>query len=455
MHSIRRWLLAALLALLAAVALVGGVLTYASARAQMDALLDEELRQVALSLRDHARLDTERIERSAARPEQRLLVQVDDRRRAQPYRSRDVPPLPSVQGEGCRALQHAGETWRGFALPNDVQTIQVAQPLALRRALALGLTLRILAPLIVLIPLAAVLLWWIVGRALRPLDALGAQLAQRRPTALTPLALDRLPTEAQPLVAALNDLLARLQAAFEQQRSLAADAAHALRTPLAAVTLQTQLAQRASGEARDAALERLDAGVKRASHVVAQLLALARLDPEAAREPARLLDLAQVAREVVEELRPLAERSGLQLAVEAPAEAQVTGHDSALHMALTNLVDNAIRYTAGSAATGRITVRVTGEGAGWALRVSDTGPGIPADERERVFDRFYRGRNSAVPGSGLGLAIVREVARLHGGSVAIDEGPDGRGTTVELHLPQAAIADAATVAAASGAGVTA
>lgn len=431
MHSIRRWLLFALLALLAAVALVGGVLTYASARAEVDKLLDEELRQVALSLRDHARLDIERIERSAQRPEQRLLVQLDDARRAQPYRSRDVAPLPAAQAEGFRSLDHAGEVWRVFALPNDVQTIQVAQPVAQRRSLALQLTLRILAPLIILIPLAAALLWWIVGRALRPLDALGAQLSQRQPAALTPLALEPLPVEAQPLVAALNALLARLQAAFEQQRSLVADAAHALRTPLTAVTLQAQLAQRASGPERDAALGRLEAGVKRASHVVAQLLALARLDPEAAREPARPLDLAQLVREVVDELRPLAQRSQLTLDVDAPDQALLAGHEAALHMALTNLVDNALRYTP----AGAVRVALAQEAGSWTLRVSDTGPGIPPDERERVFDRFYRRRDSTASGSGLGLAIVREVARLHRGSVHIADAPAGQGTTVVLSLP--------------------
>jgi two-component system OmpR family sensor kinase len=431
MHSIRRWLLFALLALLAAVALVGGTLTYASARAEVDKLLDEELRQVALSLRDHARLDTERIERSAQRPEQRLLVQLDDARRAQPYRSRDVAPLPTTRAEGFRSIEHAGEAWRVFALPNDVQTIQVAQPLAQRRSLALYLTLRILAPLIVLIPLAAALLWWIVGRALRPLHALGAQLSQRQPAALAPLALEPLPVEAQPLVAALNALLARLQAAFEQQRSLVADAAHALRTPLTAVTLQAQLAQRANGPERDAALARLEAGVKRASHVVAQLLALARLDPEAAGAPARPLDLAQLVRNVCDELRPLAERSQLALEIETPARASLAGHEAALHMALTNLVDNALRYTP----AGAVRVALDQEADSWTLRVSDTGPGIPADERERVFDRFYRGRDSTAPGSGLGLAIVREVARLHGGSVHIAEAAPGRGTTVVLCLP--------------------
>jgi hypothetical protein len=286
MRSIRRWLLVALLGLLAVAATLGGALTYFSARHEVDRLLDEEMRQVALSLRDHARLDIERIERSAERPEQRLLVQVDDTRREQPYRSRDVAPLPRAAGEGFRDLEHAGTRWRVYALPNEVQLIQVAQPVAQRRAQALAVVLRILAPLLLLVPVGAALLWWIVGRALRPLGDLGEQLAQRQPGSLSPLALEALPGEAQPMVAALNGLLGRLQAAFEQQRALTADAAHALRTPLAAVTLQAQLAQRApEGPERDGALHKLEAGVKRASQVVAQLLALARLDPDAAREP--------------------------------------------------------------------------------------------------------------------------------------------------------------------------
>jgi two-component system OmpR family sensor kinase len=433
MPSIRRWLLLALLALLAAVGLAGGALTYGSARAEIDRLLDEEMRQVALSLRDHARLDTDRIARSAERPEQRLLVQVDDPRRGQQYRSRDVAALPPAAGEGFRDLDHGGQAWRVYALPYESQLIQVAQPTAQRRALALHTTLRILAPLLLLMPLAAALLWWIVGRALRPLDALGAQLAQRQPTTLAPLALDRLPQEARPLVDALNDLLARLQSAFEQQRSLTADAAHALRTPLAAVTLQAQLARRAAeGSARNAALDRLEAGVKRASHLVAQLLALARLDPDAARDPAVSLDLALLAREAAAELEPLAEGAQLDLELTLPASAPLQGHEPALRMAITNLLDNAVRYTP---AGGRVFVRLEEDAGGYRLAVSDTGPGLPADEREGVFDRFTRGRDTAAPGSGLGLAIVREVARLHGGRAWIEDGPGGRGLTVSLWLP--------------------
>jgi len=437
MRSIRRWLLLALIALLAAVGLLGGALTYGAARAEIDRLLDEEMRQVALSLRDLARLDTDRIARSAERPEQRLLVQVDDPRRGQHYRSRNVAALPPAQGEGFRELDHAGQVWRVYALPNEEQLIQVAQPTAQRRTLALRTTLRILAPVLLLMPVAAALLWWIVGRALRPLDTLGTQLAQRQPTSLTPLPLDQLPQEAQPLVSALNDLLARLQAAFEQQRGLTADAAHALRTPLAAVTLQAQLARRAAeGPAREAALDRLEAGVKRASHLTAQLLALARLDPDAARDPATPLDLALLTQEAAAEVRPLADESRLDLEMTLPARAPVHGHAEALRLAITNLLDNAVRYTP---ANGRVSVRLAQDAAGYRLAVSDTGAGLPPDERERVFDRFTRGRDAVAPGSGLGLAIVREVARLHRGRAWIEDGPGGRGLTVSLWLPASAL----------------
>ena len=436
MRSIRRWLLLALLALLAVAAAVGGALTYVSARHEIDGLLDEEMRQVALSLRDYARLDTDRIERSAERPEQRLLVQVDDARREQPYRSRDVAPLPRASAAGFRDLEHAGVRWRVYALPNDVQLIQVAQPVAQRRALALAITLRILAPLLLLVPAGAALLWWIVGRALRPLDQLGAELSQRQPGSLAPLPVEPLPDEARPMVAALNGLLARLQAAFEQQRALTADAAHALRTPLAAVTLQAQLARRAAeGAERDAALQKLEAGVKRASQLVAQLLALARLEPDAARQPSAPLDLAQLAREVAEELAPLAQQAQVAVRLKLPATAPLDGHEAALRMALTNLLDNALRYTT---AGGEVELAVSDEASGWRLAVADSGPGLAADERQRVFDRFYRGRDSRAPGSGLGLAIVREVARLHGGSTFIGDGPGGRGLTVGFRLPAAA-----------------
>jgi two-component system OmpR family sensor kinase len=431
MHSIRRWLLAALLGLLAAAAAVAAVATYATARAEIDNLLDEELRQVALSLREHAFLDLEKLNRAGTAPEQRLLVQIDDSRRSEPYRSRDVAPLPATVPTGYATVEHAGQSWRVFTLAGEVQTIRVAQPEAQRRALALAATGRILWPLLALLPLAAGLIWWIVGRALRPLHVLETTLAQRSSTALAPLPADALPVELQPLVGALNGLLARLDTAFTEQRRLTADAAHALRTPLAALTLQAQLAQRADDAGRAAALQKLEQGVKRATHLVQQLLTLARLDPDAAQQPFAAVDLAALAQEVAEELAPLAQARSITLAVQTQP-AVVAGLAEALRMALSNLVDNALRYTA---AGGRVEVQVHTTGADAELAVLDDGPGVPEAERERVFDRFYRSIEATAPGNGLGLAIVRQVAQLHGGSVAAGPGLNGRGFGVRITLP--------------------
>ena len=430
--SIRRRLLAALLALLALAGGLAAALGYLAARAEIDALLDEELRQVALSVRELARLDTERIERSAQRPEQRLQVQIDDARSGRQYRSRDLAALPPAAAEGFRDLVLAGATWRVYALRHDVQTVQVAQPLALRRERALQATLRIVAPLALLVPVTALLLWWIVGRALAPLASLGAQLQARRPDAIAPLPLAGVPAEARALVEALNDLLQRLAAAFEQQRRLTADAAHALRTPLTAVTLQAQLAQRAAdAEQRAAALERLLAGVRRASHLTAQLLALARLAPEAAQETAEPLDLAALAADVLEELRPIATDRGIALEADLPPAAPYVGRGEALRLALTNALDNALRYTP---CGGRVRLRLVPVDGGWCLEVGDNGPGLAAAERERAFERFYRSPQASATGSGLGLAIVREVAQLHGGSASLHDGLEGRGLALRWLL---------------------
>jgi two-component system OmpR family sensor kinase len=431
MRSIRRGLLGALLGTLLAAVAVATALTYRTARAEIDALLDEELRQVALSLRDHAFLDVEKLNRSAAAPEQRLLVQIDDERRPEPYRSREVAPLPPAAGDGWGDLEHAGQGWRVYTLAGVVQTIRVAQPLAQRREQALTITLRIVWPLLALLPLAAALVWWSVGRALRPLHELENTLAQRSPAALAPLAANELPVELQPLVGALNGLLARLESAFAQQKGLAADAAHALRTPLAALTLQAQLAQRASDADRLAALQRLEQGVKRATHLVQQLLTLARLDPDAAQQPFAPVDLAALVQEVADELAPLAQAKEIALHV-AAQPTTVPALADALQMALVNLVDNAIRYTP---AGGRIELRVQPGETGVTLAVLDNGPGVPEEEYERVFDRFYRGRDAAAGGSGLGLAIVRQVVALHGCTVAAGPGLDGRGFGVRLSFP--------------------
>ncbi len=440
MRSMRRWLLATLLGAVVLAAVLAAALTYLTARAQIDGLLDEGLRQVAFSLRDHAILDTERLERSGSRPELRVLVQVDDARGPTQYLSRPGPALPPAPGEGFRRVEHAGRDWRVFALAHDVQWIQVAQPLAQRRERALAATGRILWPMVALLPVLGLAIWWIVGRALGPLETVARSLRERSPNSLAPLPAQHLPVEVAPLVRELNGLLQRLDVAFQQQRRFAADAAHELRTPLTALTLQVQLAQRADGgEERERALQRLAAGVRRATRLVQQLLTLARVEPDAAAADTSPHDLGSLARAVSDEMQAAARDKGITLSLRTAEAPPVDVNAGALEILIRNLLDNAIRYTPQS---GRIDVEVEAADGGALLRVTDTGPGIAADERERVFDRFYRGRTAAGEGSGLGLAIARRIAQAHRGRLSLHDATGGAGLQAVLWLPPAAVAPA-------------
>ncbi len=304
--SIRRRLLVALLGALLGAGVIAAIATYASARGEVDLLLDEELRQIALSLRDHAQIDLQRLQRASDDPELRVLVQIWDPAFDRPYSSRVIDPLPRLSAEGFATLEHQGRSWRVYATRSGKQAIQVAQPTALRAELAARSAARLLLPVLIVLPFLGLLGWWIVGRGLAPLAVVAQTLSQRDPTSLRPIAVDKLPIEVQPLVESLNALLQRLDESFDTQRRFAADAAHELRTPLTALTLQIQLAERAqSVDERAIAFERMEQGVKRATRLVQQLLTMARLDPEAAQKPAVPTDLAPLATAVVDELRPL------------------------------------------------------------------------------------------------------------------------------------------------------
>lgn len=435
--SIRGRLLIALLGALLAAGVIAAIAIYTSARGEVDSLLDEELRQIALSLRDHAQLDLARLQRASDDPALRVLVQIWDPAFERPYSSRAIDPLPRIKAEGFATLEHDQRRWRVYATSSAKQTIQVAQPTALRAELAARTAVRLLLPVIVVLPFLGLLGWWLVGRGLAPLTDVARTLTRRDPTSLQPVEVQSLPTELRPLVDSLNDLLQRLDASFDVQRRFAADAAHELRTPLTALTLQVQLAARAqSTEERAIALQRMEDGVRRATRLVHQLLTMARLDPEAANKPAEAVDVAQLARATVDELQPRAAAKSIQLRANSLDSTHVNGQEDALRILLTNLIDNAITYTPPG---GRIDVDVqTSAGGGAQITVQDDGPGIPIDERTRVFDRFYRGRDAAAGGSGLGLAIVRQISEMHGGSVALDSGHSGNGLEVTVTFPPSA-----------------
>jgi two-component system OmpR family sensor kinase len=433
MNSIRRQLLASLLASITLALLLAAFGTYRLARQEIDAVFDYHLRQLGLSLRDQVFGDT----RAPLGPDDAefdFTIQVWSQDGARIYLSHPHTVLPNRAQLGFSDVETPEGRWRVFATAYRQQVMQVAQPMRVRERLAATAALQTLLPFVVLLPLLAGTIWWVVGRGLAPLDRIAGSVRRRTPSALEPLRTAGVPAEALPLVTALNDLLVRLDGALSAQRAFVADAAHELRTPLTALRLQVQLTERAGSDVeRAAALAELRAGLERATHVVQQLLTLARQDPaDAPKLPLGPVSLAELAAGVAADHAGLATARGIDLGITASDSAAVVqGNADALRTLVANLVDNAVRYTP---AGGQVDLAVgVCAGAPW-VSVSDSGPGIPAGDREHVFDRFYRRHETPEPGSGLGLAIVKAVADRHGATVELDDADLG-GLSVRVRFP--------------------
>jgi two-component system OmpR family sensor kinase/two-component system sensor histidine kinase QseC len=431
--SLHTRLLTALLALLLLASLAFGWATYRSVLAETQTLFDYQLRQMALSLRDQGEIAPEQV--GAFADEQLdFVVQIWSEDGRSIYASRAHPALPARALLGFADVNAGGQLWRTFSVATRARVIQVAQPVPVRQRLAADAALRSVAPLLVVGPMLALLGGWIVARALRPLRRVAADLRARDEQSLAPLRDAGLPDEVAPLVSALNGLLARLGSTLDAQRAFVADAAHELRSPLTALKLQLKLLREASDDAsRRTASEQLAQGVERAARLVEQLLALARAEPgaPAATEP---LDLADVARQSLADLLPLASARGSELSLQADAPVPLHGERTALSALVRNLADNALRY---SPAGARVQLRVALDDGAPCLWVDDTGPGIAAADRAKVFDRFVRRTAHGEAGSGLGLAIVRSVAQRHGATVTLADSPLG-GLRVTVRWPRAA-----------------
>jgi two-component system OmpR family sensor kinase len=435
--SIRAQLINRLVAGLALAIVVAAIATYLKARDEANELFDVQLRETAASITGMPLAGGAIGDTSA---DQGLVVQVWDRNGVRVYLpqaggsgSAPADDVPRRQPPGFATIDTPSGAWRVYSVLAGGQLVQVGQPMAVRRELAASLALRTVTPLLVAAPFVLLIAVLAVRRGLEPIDRLASAVQRRSPRQLDRLPESGWPREAVPLVEALNGLLHRLDAALGAQRAFVADAAHELRTPLAALHLQAQLAERAgtSGE-REAAMASLREGIARATRLVEQLLALARSDPGVGAPPTATVDLAAIARDVVAELAPLAARKSVDIGVEAPEAATMAGDPAGLRTLLANLVDNAIRYTPDE---GRVDVAVRPAGNAMVLAVRDDGPGIPESDRERVFDRFVRGGQTGVEGSGLGLAIVRRIAERHGARVDLGEGLDGRGLAVTITFP--------------------
>ncbi len=430
MSSIRRRLLIGLLAVALASGVVAAAGVYLQARHEANEMFDYQLKQMALSLRDQTFQELVQTEPSVLEEHFDFIIQVWRNDGARLYFSHPRPGLPNRARLGYATVDAADGRWRVFSIEQRGLVFQVAQPMSVRNELAAAAALRTLLPFVLLLPALGLLIWFTVGRGLRPLNAMARAVRARTPTALAPLPEAGMPEEIQPLAAALNDLLRRLDRTLSAQRHFVGDAAHELRTPLTALRLQAQLAERAvTPEARAATFATLKEGLTRSAHLVEQLLTLAREEPDASERPVAPVDLAALAREVIAEQMVLADAKRIDLGMKAAEPATVEADREGLRVMLRNLVDNAVRYTPEG---GTVDVAVSADTGATVVEVSDSGPGIPAAERRRVFDRFYRGGGHDLPGSGLGLAIVKSVADRHGAEIALSDGPGGRGLAVRV-----------------------
>jgi len=424
MNSIRRQLLIWQIGALVLTGLLISLVTYEMAQTAFNDLRDDSLQQITYSILRHGvvsvdNTDTDNDEKD---PGQFISQIWGDDGKLQ-YSSLAPAVGPPPQKDGFNVIQWQNEEWHMYTLRDSGLIIQVGNPSSHRQKMFARIIQWMLLPLILLVAGLGGLIWAAVGRALLPLRRVQQEIGRRDAPVLHAIETKGLPEEVAPLVGALNDLLGRLDTVLTSQRRFIADAAHELRTPLTAIKLRSQLMRQSTDPAEWAAsLSQLESGVERASHLIDQLLRMARLEPDIQPQAFAEVRLDELAKKVVGEFSAQAEEHKIDLGITRSSHVAVLGHRDSLLIMLNNLVDNALRYTPEG---GQVDVAVWQEGDQAMLTVADTGPGIPVAERERVFDRFYRLAQADIPGSGLGLAIVRQVAESHRGQVTLSEAPEG------------------------------
>ena len=432
-HSLRARLIGFLLIAIVLTTAAVAAIAYRTALKEADDIFDFQMQQMALSLRAGLPVGEPLSDPTADSDNFDFVVQVWSADGLRVFRSTARAELPQRAVLGFSNVQARGTTYRLFSVDTGVQVIQVAQDLAARRQMAGTLALRTIGPMLALIPALLLLVWWVVTSSLQPVRRVQRQIAARHADELDQLNEARLPDEIRPLVHELNLLFQRLAQAFDAQKNFVADAAHELRSPLAALKLQVQMLRRASDEAgRDVAITRLSNGIDRASRLVEQLLVLARQQSSPANgakpEVVQLTDIAQA---MVAELTGTALARGIDLGLDRVDPASISAHPEALRILLRNLLDNALKYTPTG---GTVNLSILQHGAHAVLCVEDSGPGIAPADRTRVLDRFYRVVGAGGIGSGLGLAIVKTIADLHHAKLTLDQSETLGGLRVCVHF---------------------
>jgi len=420
-----------------------GLLVYRAVAASTAVQFDELLQQqatLALRYADHEYGEGDTVVPPAAALPPAMpfdvIYQIGTRSGQVLYRSPRAPaaPLTAGEGPGCTNVALSGRWWRTCSLGSRSTplVIHMAEPLDYRAAL-LSRTMRAVAvPLSFALVLLTVLIGLVTERAFRPVRRIAAELAERRDDDLSPVNTAEMPVETHGLGVALNGLLARQAEVLARERRFTADAAHELRTPLASLRVQAQVAARAGSAAeRRSALDKLQANIDRTTHLMSQLLSLSRLEPGSSFTPGQVTEAQRVVDLVMEDLAPGARDKQVAIAV-AGCHHQVPGSPEVLYLLLRNLLENSIRNVSPG---GRVALEVAAGDRDVVLTVSDNGPGIPRTERARAFERFYRIPGSAAGGSGLGLSIVGRIVELLGGEIALAAPAAGTGLVVRVTLP--------------------
>jgi two-component system sensor histidine kinase QseC len=409
--------------------------SYIDTHDEIDELLDSQLvleAQTLLALSGHEADEMLDLGETDHRHQKRLRFQIWTEGGRLALRSPDTPKVPLASADGFSEgtdAQGKHRYWRYYGQWNEDRSLRVlvGENHHVRDELIGQVTWQLLLPAMLGLPLLGAWVWLAIRRGLQPLDVVAGQIAVRQPEHLEPLEPAAAPEEVRPLIESINELFARVERTLESERRFTADAAHELRTPLAALGAQAQVALRArSDDERAHAFNHLVASIRRASRLVDQLLTLARLDPADAK-PRSAVNLDRLTEEICALHGALALEKGIALELDAEP-ATISGDCDMLRILLRNLVDNAIRYTPEG---GRVSVEIRTN----LLSITDTGPGIPPTERGRIFDRFHRLAGQETEGSGLGLSIVARIAERHGAQIRLDTGDKGRGLRVTVSFP--------------------
>jgi two-component system sensor histidine kinase QseC len=433
-------LLALLLAVVALAWAAVAALTYSDSRREIDALLDAHLAQAARLLIAQSGHELDEIELEDADQESpyghAVAFQVWEHGRQLVLKSANAPSTRLSSADNGFSDESAGAIrWRVYSDWDGEREVlvQVAEDYASRERIARHIALNVLAPLAIVLPLLGLAIWWVVGRGVRPLGQLAAELAARGPQDLAPLAPRPMPTEVAGLAQRLDSLFSRIRESLESERRFTSHAAHELRTPVAAIRAQAEVARTTADVGqRRAALDHVIEACDRAARLVEQLLLLARADEAEVASIAKPCRLDTVVQSAMADLAPAALKQDTTLSLDAPSPVAVAGEPTLLEALVRNLVDNAIRH---GGTGGRVGVLVEREGREVILRVEDAGPGVPDAEFAQLGQRFYRAATARGTGSGLGLSIVARIVELHRGTLEFSRGPAGQGFTVEARLP--------------------